>query len=157
MSRSGEGPLVVAELRRPGDCHVQDPGFEDATPNPHWSESSTNFGSPLCSVDLCGTGAGTGPHSGSWWAWFGGTTMEESGALEQSVRIPAGYSATLEFYLEIPAANTAGFLRVSIDGNQLFEATDAHAATYADYTQVVLDVSGYADGAFHLPPPPHLL
>ncbi len=32
---------------------VADGGFELGRPNPEWAESSTNFGSPICSVQLC--------------------------------------------------------------------------------------------------------
>ncbi|MCA9871967.1 MAG: hypothetical protein KC487_16495, partial [Anaerolineae bacterium] len=29
---------------------VADGGFEAGTPNPYWSEASTNFGTPICDV-----------------------------------------------------------------------------------------------------------
>lgn len=54
------------------DLLGKDSGFEAGTPNPYWTEASINFGSPLCTVATCGSGGGTGPHTGSWWAWFGG-------------------------------------------------------------------------------------
>ena len=81
-----------------GDELVQDGGFEAGSPNPSWSEGSTNFGSPLCGVAGCGVGGGTGPHSGTWWVWFGGTQSAEDGFVEQSVTIPSG-SAELAFWL----------------------------------------------------------
>ena len=50
---------------------VQDGGFEAGTPNPFWTEASTNFGTPLCDEAGCGNGGGTSfPLTGSWWAWF---------------------------------------------------------------------------------------
>lgn len=74
---------------------LQDPSFELYTPNPYWDEYSTNFGTPLCNAN-CGTNMA---NSGSVWAWFGGTSAHEVGMLSQTVTIPNGYSALLEFYL----------------------------------------------------------
>jgi hypothetical protein len=143
--------VALLEPPPPPECNIEDGGFEAGSPNPYWDETSTNFGSPLCSVATCGTGGGTGPYSGAWWAWFGGiSALAEDGSVEQSVTIPAGSSATLEFYLEINAANTTGYLRVSVDGDQLFEATQADAASYGTYKLVTLNVSAYADGSAHL-------
>ena len=128
---------------------ITDGGFEGGTPNAAWDEGSTNFGSPLCTVAGCGTGGGTGPHSGSWWAWFGGIAgVAETGYVRQDVIIPVG-AAELSFWLEIPAAGTTGFLNVEIDGNVLATYTESDAATYATYQQVILDVSAYADGSTH--------
>ncbi|MGK2924645.1 MAG: hypothetical protein ACSLE2_03405, partial [Lysobacterales bacterium] len=66
---------------------IGDPGFEAGTPNPEWTEESNNpIGTPICEVAVCGSGGGTGPSEGSFWAWFGGvpnTTQE--GSLSQAV------------------------------------------------------------------------
>src|SRR6188768_2996250 len=54
---------------------VVDPSLEASYNNPSgaWAQSSTNFGSPLCTVADCGNGNSTaGPRSGSVWGWFGG-------------------------------------------------------------------------------------
>jgi hypothetical protein len=128
---------------------IQDGGFESGSPNPFWNEASTNFGTPLCTVASCGFGGGTGPHSGSWWAWFGGVTgATETGSVDQDVTIPVGV-ATLSYWLEIPVADTTGFMNVEIDGNILASYTEADQAAYAVYQQVVLDASAYADGGLH--------
>lgn len=128
---------------------IIDGSFEAGIPNPYWAEASTNFGTPLCNLS-CGLGGGSGPHSGNYWAWFGGVAgTAETGSLEQSVVIPPG-TATLTFWLEIPTANTSGFMRLSIDGNVLFNVTEAHAATYHTYQQVSINVSAYANGGAHL-------
>lgn len=113
-------------------------------------ETSTNFGSPLCTVATCGTGGGTGPRTGDWWAWFGGINIGETGTLEQTGFIPRASRATLSFFLEIPAMATPGFLKVLLDGHLLFEATHDDAARYAAYAPVILDISAYADGAAHV-------
>lgn len=127
---------------------VNDGGFEMGTGSGAWNEFSSNFGTPLCTTSSCGTGGGTGPHSGTWWAWFGGTTDQETGSVDQDVTIPAG-TANLSFYLEIPSASTSGFMKVIIDNDTLMTVTDADSQTYATYSQVNMDVSGYADGGTH--------
>jgi subtilisin family serine protease len=127
---------------------VADGGFEDGTPNDHWSETSLNFGTPLCDERTCDPGSGTGPHSGDWWARFGGALLTETGSLDQDVTIPLG-NAQLSFWLEIPEAGTRGLIEASIDGSVLFSATEAIAGLYVPYRQVTLDVSAYADGSSH--------
>ncbi|HRQ65414.1 MAG TPA: hypothetical protein PKZ76_11250, partial [Xanthomonadaceae bacterium] len=132
----GGGPIDV----------VQDGSFEAGSPNAFWAETSTNFGTPLCTVAGCGTGGGTGPRTGSWWAWFGGTTAAETGSVAQDVTIPPATSAELRFWLEIPASATPGFLEVRLGGDVVFSATQADAGSFGNYTEVVVDVLAYADG-----------
>jgi hypothetical protein len=64
--------------------------------------------------------------------------------------IPAG-TATLSFWLKIPAASGTGrdLVDVYIDDYGVFRATDANASTYSSYAKVTLDVSQYADGGSH--------
>lgn len=129
---------------------LSDPSFEAGSPNPSWFESSTNFGTPLCTIGGCGNGAGTtGPHTGDWWAWFGGISAYEEGLVSQSVVIPAG-SATLSFWLWIGvrSGNGIDYLSALMDGNPVFTVYE-YTAGYDSYTQVTLDVSSYADGAPH--------
>jgi subtilisin-like proprotein convertase family protein len=127
---------------------VGDGSFETGTPNASWEEFSTNFGTPLCDA-VCGTGGGTGPRTGAWWAWFGGTTAAETGIITQSVTIPSG-SAELTFWLEIPATATGtnGFLSVRMDGTEVFRAEETTTG-YGTYAEVSVDVSAYADGGAH--------
>jgi hypothetical protein len=127
---------------------VGDGSFETGTPNAEWDEFSANFGTPLCDA-VCGTGGGTGPRTGAWWSWFGGTTAAETGILTQTVTIPSG-SAELTFWLEIPptATGTNGFLSVRMDGTELFRAEETTTG-YATYAEVTVDVSAYANGASH--------
>jgi subtilisin-like proprotein convertase family protein len=127
---------------------VGDGSFEAGTPNPEWEEFSSNFGTPLCDA-VCGTGGGTGPRTGLWWAWFGGTTAAETGILTQTVTIPSG-SAELSFWLEIPATATGtnGFLSVRMDGTEVFRAEETTPG-YGTYAEVTVDASAYADGGSH--------
>jgi len=131
---------------------VQDGGFEAGTPNPFWTEASTNFGTPLCTIAGCGTGTSTGPRTGNWWAWFGGITAYEAGSVSQSVTIPSGGPATLSFWVEqfVCSGSALDYLEVNMDGTQLWmtTATDPACGTLG-YRQVTLDVSAYADGGAH--------
>lgn len=125
-----------------------DGGFEAGTPNPFWQEESTNFDTPLCTEAICsGTGGGTGPFEGEWWAWFGGmNSADETGFVAQNVTMPDSDQVELRFRLEIPLAFTTATFRASLEGETLFEVTDADAGDYAQYTQVSVDVSAFADG-----------
>jgi subtilisin-like proprotein convertase family protein len=127
---------------------VGDGSFETGTPNASWEEFSANFGTPLCDA-VCGTGGGTGPRTGAWWSWFGGTTAAETGILTQTVTIPSG-SAELTFWLEIPptATGTNGFLSVRMDGTEVFRAEETTPG-YGTYAEVTVDASAYADGGSH--------
>lgn len=129
---------------------VRDGGFELGSNNPFWEESSTNFGTPICNAQVCGQFFG-GPFEGAWWAWFGGATGLEVGALSQEVVIPPGV-ATLRFWLDITAAsgNVVDFLTVTIDAAPLFTAFEFDERDYHPWTEVVLDVSAFADGGTHL-------
>ena len=141
----GEGePVVFCP-----DNVLADGSFELGVGAGAWVESSTNTGSPICTESVCGLGNGTGPYNGDFWAWFGGFAAEETGQLYQEVVIPSGNTVSLEFFLEIPVADKAGFLQVGVDEDILFEVTEADAASYAVYQQVVLDLSSYADDASH--------
>lgn len=142
LSMSAFLPVMAQNL-------IADPGFEAGTPNPSWVESSTNFGTPLCTIGSCGTGLGTGPHTGSWWAWFGGISAYEAGEMSQSLVIPNG-TANLSFWLEIPVSsgNGSDYLTVEIDGNTIATFLESTPG-YLTYTQVTLDVSAYADGNSH--------
>ncbi|GAB4581727.1 MAG: hypothetical protein Fur0022_44770 [Anaerolineales bacterium] len=141
-------PLTLPD--NPNGPIVSDGGFEGGTPSAAWNEYSTNFGTPLCDAG-CGFGGGTGPHSGSWWAWFGGIATYEEGSISQDVTIPLG-NATLSFWLEIPVAcdSAADYLEVLVDGTQVFlvDGTSALCGTVG-YSLQTVNLSAYADGGLH--------
>ena len=145
--------LLLASATAFAAVATLDGGFESGTPNAFWDEASTNFGTPLCTTGACGFGGGTGPRTGSWWAWFGGIGATEVGHLSQDVEIPAG-TAILTFWLEIPVSknDATEFLAVSIDDTEVFrvEGDSESVAPYASgYSQVSVDVSAFADGGTH--------
>jgi hypothetical protein len=122
---------------------VIDPSLEASYSNPSgaWAQSSSNFGSPLCTVADCGNGNGTaGPRSGSVWSWFGGvvfsipgTVSPEVGTLSQNVIFPA-CGATLQFYFWIgtaqPGSDANDLFRVRVDGNTVFSANATQQGAY---------------------------
>lgn len=132
-----------------GDELVTDGGFEAGTPNPNWTEFSTNFGTPLCDVPTCGTGGGTGPNSGSWWAWFGGIGTTETGAVSQTIAGGADDFCELTFFLEISAASGNGtdFMNVLIGDVNVFSVTEADNASFTTYAPVTVDVSDAINGS----------
>jgi hypothetical protein len=134
---------------------LQDPSFEAYTPNPYWMETSTHYDTPLCSTmdPPCLLGGGTaGPRTGSVWGWFGGTPLDETATLSQTVIIPSG-SARLEFYLWIGAvdagSDAADVFTASIDGVTVFSVNATQISSYPNYTLVSVEVSAYANGASH--------
>lgn len=127
---------------------IQDSDFEGGTPNNFWEESSTNFGTPLCTIARCGDGTGTGPAAGSWWAWFGGSHENEIGVLTQTVTLPEGGSAELRFRLQIPTRNADGYLSIRLDNTEIFHVTESSDG-YGSYEEVIVDISAYADGEEH--------
>ncbi len=130
---------------------IGDGTFEAGTPWPLWTvHTSTNFGTPLCNIGVCGTGGGAaGPFAGNNWAWFGGAAPETA-TLGQNVTIPSGVTATLSFQLRIGTVTTpfTDTLVVTIDGTQIASFTEPATAEPA-YTLRTFDVSSFANGASH--------
>ena len=128
---------------------IGDGSFESGTPNSSWNEYSSNFGTPLCIIGDCGTGNGTGPRTGDWWVWFGGISAAEIGSVDQTLIIPVGFNE-LHFWLENSAFSGSGsdFLQVQIDDVVIATIYEGNPA-YANYAEVVLDISAYANGNSH--------
>ena len=126
---------------------IQDGGFELGEPTP-WAQTSSNFGTPLCTVATCGSP--TKVRTGTWSAWFGGTSSAETGTLTQTKVIGAG-PKVLSFYLWWASAPSAtATFKVYIDGATIFSLTGATSGAYSGgFTKVNIDVSSYADGNSH--------
>ncbi len=139
------------ELDRSLVERVTDGGFEAGPFGGTWTESSTNFGTPICDVPTCGTGTGTGPNSGSFWTWFGGIGLFEMGSVSQSVTIGNTGSATLMFFLEaIVCDSPADFMEVTMDGNQEFLIDGANPICGTlGYGLQMVNMDAYADGGMH--------
>ena len=151
IKRTAEELRALVEA--PTSDVVQDGGYEAGTPNPFWTEFSTNFGTPLCDAAACSTGQSAGPLSGDWWAWYGGYgSGYEAGNMSQSVTIPSGGPAILTFWVEqyFCSGDPADYLEVNMDGAQLWVTTgNDPACGRVGYRQINLDVSAYADDAAH--------
>jgi len=131
---------------------IVDGTFEAGTPWPAWTtQTSTNFGTPLCNVALCGTGGGTAaPFAGDNWAWFGGVSAAETATVGQAVVIPAGGSATLTFQMRIGSVTTpfTDVLNVRVDGTIVQTYTEP-AVAEAGYTLRTVNLNAFANGASH--------
>jgi streptogramin lyase len=128
---------------------LSDPSFEAGPGGTAWLTSSTSFASPICTRDSCGF---AGARSGNGWAFLGGKRdLPESTSLEQSVLLPLGI-AKLRFYVWIAAASDNGqdFLRVLVDGQELFRVGEGNARFRDTYARVEVDVSEFADGGSHV-------
>lgn len=136
--------LVASGPGAPTDV-VADGSFELGIANSPWNQYSTNFGTPLCD-ERCGR---DNARTGDWYVWFGGTSLEETGSVDQAVAIPRSL-ATLTFWLQMGVnAGAEGYLAVSLDGVELFRVTEADKAAYTAYTLVSLDASLFADEGTH--------
>ncbi|HEY0230341.1 MAG TPA: hypothetical protein VGC55_03730, partial [Dokdonella sp.] len=130
---------------------VPDSSFEGSiSGSGPWDSTSTNFGTALCTADVCSTGGDTaGANTGSAWAWFGGIAAAEDASVSQSVTIPSGGPSYLNFWLWIGAVNGGtSNLDVSVDGTVVAsfpEPVDADAG----YVQRGVDIGAYADDAAH--------
>ena len=130
---------------------LSDGSFEGGSPSAYWAEASTNFGTPLCTFGTCG-GPSDAVRTGNWWAWFGGIKgADEVGSMTQSVLIPVNSLPRLNFYLynQKVGSNGTDFLKVFVDGNEVFGMLAGNPAYTGGYTLVDLDLSSYADGMCH--------
>lgn len=149
-------PLDIPASPAPEACTnniLVDGGFETGgIPNTFWNpETSTNFGTPLCDVPSCGTGGGASPpRTGAFWAWFGGIPAAETATLGQTVTLTAGNIVVLSYWLRIGTVSSpfTDVLRVRVDGVIQQTITEPSVAEGA-YTQRILNLSSFANGASH--------
>jgi Zn-dependent metalloprotease len=126
---------------------IKDRSFELGDPNPYWDATAFGSGALLCDTVSCFVSATAGPRSGEWWARFGSPIgTSGNGFVEQTVAIPPG-DARLEFYLRISdhsGSGTADYVRLLVDGNQVFEVTDATTAYDNVYRKVSIDLAQFS-------------
>ncbi|MFN0277027.1 MAG: choice-of-anchor Q domain-containing protein [Pyrinomonadaceae bacterium] len=132
---------------------IADGGFETGgIPSSIWNnpQTSTNFGTPLCDA-TCGTGGGVSPpRTGAIWAWFGGATSLETARLGQDVVIPSGGVTQLRFWMRIGTVSSpfTDVLNVRVD-NTIVQTYAEPATAESAYTERVIDLSAFANGASH--------
>jgi len=128
---------------------ISDGSFELGTPNPVWHETDSLGISAICSHTTCGDpDFPSQAHTGEYFAWFGSAYPARIESLEQTLIIPVGTTG-LSFWLQIPSAESPGYLQISIDNQPIFGITEADAAQYPEYTQITSDISAYADNQIH--------
>lgn len=155
--------LIVVEDDKPAS-YIVDGSFElninkSNQPNPVWNEFSQYSGTPRCEPRRCGPNSER--HSGEGHIWFGGDIRDitinqanmldlETAFVNQTIRIPTS-ATTLAFWLTIPQASdlVSDFMQVRIDNQEIFRVSGNEMTNYADYTQVLLDISAYADEENH--------
>lgn len=140
---------AVDLAKAPAACQelIVDGGFEGGTPSAAWTETSTNFPTPLCDAN-CGGGGTAGPFAGSWWAWFGGTSNAENATAGQTVTIPAGSFATLRYQLWIGAiGDQTARLTIRVDGTAVQQIYPF--SPESGYSLRSIDLDMYADGNAH--------
>lgn len=126
---------------------VQDFSFELGTPNPHWDETSTNFGFVIC-TDACDVQDGSIPKvSGDYAAWLGGTDVDETATVSQDVTLDSDPDTPtwVTFYLSRSYGGSTmgtGTLEVSLGATSLFSIPDAAAGEYQRITTSVTGLSG---------------
>ena len=132
---------------------IGDPSFETGQPNAAWDSDHNQFPGllPICEEATCGAASAL---TGDFYLWFGGFDMgmNTDGYVEQDIVIPTA-ATSLSLFLFMANVTTVNpendFVEVLIDGNQEFIATGDDAALYPVYTEVLVDVSAYADDAVH--------
>jgi hypothetical protein len=89
-----------------GSCTPQqlfaDPGLEATNPvtfdNPFWVGFDSNLVTPYCNAS-CDVNGEIAPHTGTWFAWFGGQEESNSSLLAQEVTLPSGSPRWLNYWL----------------------------------------------------------
>jgi len=158
-SAGGDGCSTSCQVEENWSCTLPQPpvpitnavpegGFEGGSPNPDWAEASTNFGTPLCTDELCGTNSG--PNTGTWFAWFGGIAAVEEGSVQQSFIIEAT-DTELTFARQLPACDSADdFVRLTLDGTMVWEKDGADPACgELDYFTETIDLAGAPGGPYN--------
>jgi hypothetical protein len=152
----GAGALLAFGTGSASGQTILDPSFElsgaafQTGGTMIWQATSTNFDAPFCDSSCLGPGQTGGPHSGLFWAWFGGTSLLEEATVSQVVTIPTG-SVTLRFYLQAYSdrATSNDQLRVLVDSTVVFSINNQQILPYvAGYSLVQVDLSAFG-GAAH--------
>lgn len=148
----GVSPLSLAQVEGPAG-QVLDGSFESGTPNSFWNEFSQTFVTPICNLQVCGTGDGSSqPRTGSFWVWFGGAAgLMEFGFVDQEVVLPPG-DALLTFYLWNGSADSGGTdaFEFGVDSDVLLTVVEGDPAYTDGYALVEIDLAAYADGGTHV-------
>ena len=141
-------PVTMTVESGGGSCNptqlFKDPSLEQGST--FWTGVDSVFGDPFCdaSCDEAGT---VSAHTGSMFAWIGGTATAGTGSLAQAVVFPAGQARWLNWWM-IDQLGTQATLKITIDNTQVLSyAAGAPAQTWAPKTFQV--PAQYLDGQSH--------
>lgn len=130
---------------------LADPSLEASGPsNSPWSSTSSTFGTSFCDASSCGTcGGPCVPNTGSWYAWFGGTTNAEIGTVAQGFNATTAGVGTLTYYLKVPMKGAIGdTLSVIMDGTAISKINTVDSI--GAYQQMTLNVGAVTMGSHNL-------
>jgi hypothetical protein len=116
---------------------VDDPSFENGSPNADWDEESFLYEHVICDSSCIESG-GVEPRTGSYMVWFGGIDRMEIAWVRQSLHLPQG-DARVRFWLGIDTGtqrNGDDVLEVQLGDRQVFSVTEAETDDYPLYTEV---------------------
>jgi V8-like Glu-specific endopeptidase len=132
------------------DNLLDDGGFERDMAVSDWDIAENDTTVILLCDAACAGDENMRSHSGQGWAVLGGnTSSESSGSLLQQVFIPEGRSASLQFYLRMPYAETTASFKVFVGTDLIFEKNDTNQNLFLDYQPIQLDLAKYADASMH--------
>lgn len=115
-----------------------------------WATTSLNFGTVLCDA-VCGVcGGPCAPHSGTWYAWFGGAgpAVAEEGTLTQSFNVITAGTGALNFWLMLPITGVpSDSLSAFLDGNMVWFKLGDDSVGYGNaYALVTIPLGAVAAG-----------
>lgn len=118
-----------------------------------WGSTSTNFGTVMCDAGTCGTcGGPCVPRSGTYYAWFGGTTSAEIGTLSQTFNVGTAGVGQLDFYLKIPLGGGAtDSISAELDGTNIWHKIGTDTAGFENnYALVSVNTGNLTAGSHTL-------
>lgn len=130
---------------------LADPSLEASGPNnTPWNSTSSNFSTSFCDQISCGNcGGPCVPNTGSWFAWFGGTSNAETGTIAQTFNATTTGIGVLTYQLKVPMKGAAGdTLFIQLDGVTVNKInTDDSIGVYQT---MIVDVGAVTSGSHNL-------
>jgi hypothetical protein len=136
---SGTATFSIAVGSTTGTCSgnlLGNPGFETGTAAP-WTASS----------GVVDNSTGEAAHAGAWKAWMDGYGRTHTDTMSQPVTIPAGFHATLTYWLHIDTAEsttTTQFDKLAVTTGATTVGSFSNLNKGTGYTQRTADLSAFA-------------
>lgn len=115
---------------------IQNPGFESGAQD--WAESSPQI------IGKWGSDEAT--HSGSGEAWLSGYGRSRTDTLSQTIKVPAGCSTELSYYLHVDTDEhgSTAYDKLQVRAGSTTLATHSNTDAAKGYTKHTVDLSAYA-------------